>query len=64
MREGFVKKEFNQLGADGIPEIRFEWKRDRAMNKFVKMETSYSTWTLKDYLCHSDFFYHTYFYIW
>ena len=26
------------------------------------METSYSTWTLKDYLCHSDFFYHTYFY--
>ena len=27
MREGFVKKEFNQLGADGIPEIRFEWKR-------------------------------------
>ena len=27
MREGFVTKEFNQLGADGIPEIRFEWKR-------------------------------------
>ena len=26
-REGFVTKEFNQLGADGIPEIRFEWKR-------------------------------------
>ena len=27
MREGFVTKEFNQLGADGIPEIRFAWKR-------------------------------------
>ena len=27
IREGFVTKEFNQLGADGIPEIRFEWKR-------------------------------------
>ena len=27
MREGFVTKEFNQLGADGIPEIRFEWKQ-------------------------------------
>ena len=27
MHEGFVTKEFNQLGADGIPEIRFEWKR-------------------------------------